>query len=48
MTDTTATNHNHITRDIKPQGVCPGCDLYWNHEETRQEVVDSSRSAGKD
>lgn len=20
--------HNHITRDIKPYGVCPGCDDY--------------------
>ena len=19
-------NHNHVTRDIKPPGVCPGCD----------------------
>lgn len=21
--------HNHITRDIKPRGECPACDLYW-------------------
>lgn len=20
--------HNHVTRDIKPPGVCPGCDEY--------------------
>lgn len=20
--------HNHFTRDIKPQGECPGCDYY--------------------
>lgn len=20
--------HNHVTRDIKPPGVCPGCDVY--------------------
>ena len=25
--------HNHVTRDIKPPGVCPGCDQY--HEEYR-------------
>lgn len=25
--------HNHFTRDIKPQGSCPACDRYWsNHE----------------
>lgn len=22
--------HNHITRDIKPLGQCPGCDEYHN------------------
>lgn len=27
--ETTATNHNHITRDIKPRGQCPACDSYW-------------------
>lgn len=21
--------HWHITRDIKPKGVCPACDLAW-------------------
>lgn len=21
-------NHNHITRDIKPYGQCPACDVY--------------------
>lgn len=21
--------HNHVTRDIKPKGQCPGCDTYW-------------------
>lgn len=21
--------HNHMTRDIKPPGQCPGCDRYW-------------------
>lgn len=25
---TRAERHNHITRDIKPRGVCPGCDRY--------------------
>jgi hypothetical protein len=27
--ETTATNHNHITRDIRPEGQCPACDIYW-------------------
>lgn len=21
--------HNHVTRDIKPVGQCPGCDEFW-------------------
>lgn len=21
--------HNHVTRDVKPRGACPGCDRYW-------------------
>lgn len=21
--------HNHLTRDIKPVGKCPGCDEFW-------------------
>jgi hypothetical protein len=21
--------HNHLTRDIKPPGICPACDDYW-------------------
>lgn len=24
------TDHNHVTRDIKPRGQCPGCDRYWD------------------
>lgn len=28
--------HNHITRDIKPQGKCPGCDLYHDHVEEKR------------
>ena len=22
--------HNHVTRDIKPVGMCPACDRYWS------------------
>jgi uncharacterized protein YihD (DUF1040 family) len=25
----TIPRHNHMTRDIKPEGQCPSCDLYW-------------------
>lgn len=25
--------HNHVTRDIKPPGVCPGCDAYHRSQE---------------
>lgn len=25
--------HNHFTRDIKPKGVCPDCDLYHDRNE---------------
>lgn len=21
--------HTHVTRDIKAQGICPACDVYW-------------------
>lgn len=24
----TTPRHNHVTRDIKPPGQCPGCDAY--------------------
>lgn len=24
------TTHNHMTRDIRPQGECPACDIYWS------------------
>ena len=24
--------HNHVTRDIKPSGECPACDLYWSND----------------
>lgn len=27
--------HNHVTRDIKPPGQCPGCDDYHNRGESR-------------
>lgn len=26
-------NHNHVTRDIRPEGACPACDSY--HEAQR-------------
>jgi hypothetical protein len=25
----TAVRHRHLTRDIKPRGECPACDLAW-------------------
>lgn len=31
----TPTRHNHITRDIKPEGQCPVCDEY--HARRKQE-----------
>ncbi len=34
--------HTHVTRDIKPLGICPGCDDY--HERrglTREEIEDA-------
>jgi hypothetical protein len=27
--------HWHITRDIRPKGECPACDIYWAREEAR-------------
>lgn len=27
--------HNHVTRDIKPRGECPACDLYHQRHEKR-------------
>ncbi len=32
--DVTAAGHNHVTRDIKPQGECPACDKY--HQKHRK------------
>lgn len=26
---TNSLRHNHMTRDIKERGACPGCDRYW-------------------
>lgn len=26
--------HNHFTRDLKPRGVCPACDVFWTRQET--------------
>jgi hypothetical protein len=46
--------HWHITRDIKPKGECPACDLSWKVMEeaaakgrAKQEAVDSRKSAGR-
>lgn len=33
------TLHNHITRDIKPRGRCPGCDQYHDHIEKKRQMV---------
>lgn len=30
--------HNHITRDIKPKGGCPGCDEYWSAQPVKNIV----------
>jgi hypothetical protein len=30
--------HNHITRDIKPLGECPACDLYHNRNIPKKET----------
>lgn len=30
--------HNHITRDIKPRGQCPGCDSHHQSEDRRRSV----------
>lgn len=29
--------HNHVTRDIKPRGVCPACDLYHDNHPRAEE-----------
>lgn len=26
--------HSHVTRDVKPRGVCPACDLFWSRVDT--------------
>lgn len=31
--------HNHITRDIKPLGQCPACDLYHDRHIPKKECV---------
>lgn len=36
-------DHNHITRDIKPRGVCPGCDLYWARHDERAAALDVTK-----
>jgi len=33
--------HSHITRDIKPRGECPACDLAWK-------IMDDSEWIRKD
>ncbi len=30
--------HNHITRDIKPRGECPGCDSHHHSEDRRRQA----------
>lgn len=32
-------SHNHITRDIKKRGECPGCDLYHQNEDKRRAAI---------
>lgn len=29
--------HNHFTRDIKPRGVCPACDVYCQSGQQEQD-----------
>lgn len=31
--------HNHVTRDIKPLGQCPSCDLYHNRNKVKHKKV---------
>jgi hypothetical protein len=33
------TEHNHMTRDIKPRGQCPGCDAYHVSEMTPDDAI---------
>lgn len=32
--------HNHFTRDVKPRGKCPACDLSWK-------LMDDAESAAR-
>jgi hypothetical protein len=32
------TKHNHVTRDIKPEGECPSCDLYYENNKQRENI----------
>jgi hypothetical protein len=34
-----AARHNHVTRDIKPRGVCPACDRHWSATDERLEAL---------
>ena len=27
---TASSSHSHVTRDIKPEGECPGCDRHYS------------------
>lgn len=34
--------HNHFTRDIKPKGECPSCDIYHISREHEEEIKEMS------
>ena len=42
-------NHNHVTRDIKAPGKCPGCDVYHESQKLTPEerIIQNSRNALK-
>ena len=42
------TDHNHITRDIKPLGQCPGCDAYHQAHPPQEAVAWTCEAYGPD
>ena len=39
--------HNHVTRDIKPRGQCPGCDRYHDRHSAENDPTYEARAAAK-
>lgn len=40
--------HNHLTRDIKPRGECPACDVYHDADVLRPDAVKGVEGDGSD